>query len=206
MKTATKRAEELKSLFKKAAKEHKAPPLQPLEPLVALVKGILSYDVPDERAEAVLEAFNREYTDLNELRVATELELIELAGPKYPAVEARAAMITRSLNAIFEREHTLNLSRLQETRKTETRQFLRDLPDIHPFAEAYTMLFGFGGNAIPIDDTMANYLKEAGIFEPEATLEEVQKFVEHHIKSDDSYAFYAAIRAAALGGTPKKKK
>lgn len=204
MKTATKRADELKSLYRKATKEHKPQPLEPLEPLVALVKGIMSYDVTDDRANEAMAAFDREYTDLNELRVATELEVIELIGPRYPAIEARSAMITRTLNAIFEREHTLNLSRLQETKKTETRQFLKDLPDIHPFAEAYTMLFGFGGNAVPIDDTMANYLKDAGIFEPEATLEEVQKFCEHHIKSDESYDFYAAIRLAALSKKGKK--
>lgn len=204
MKTATKRADELKSLYRKATKEHKPQPLEPLEPLVALVKGIMSYDVTDDRANEAMAAFDREYTDLNELRVATELEVIELIGPRYPAIEARSAMITRTLNAIFEREHTLNLSRLQETKKTETRQFLKDLPDIHPFAEAYTMLFGFGGNAVPIDDTMANYLKDAGIFEPEATLEEVQKFCEHHIRSDESYDFYAAIRLAALSKKGKK--
>lgn len=206
MKTATKRADELKSLFRKAAKEHKPQPQQPLEPLVALVKGILSYDVSDDRAAEAMAAFDREYTDLNELRVATELEVIELAGPRYPAIEARSAMITRVLNAIFEKEHTLNLSRLQEAKKTETRQFLKELPEIHPFAEAYTMLFGFGGNAIPIDDTMAGYLKDAGIFEPEASLEEVQKFVEHHIKSDDSYDFYVSLRAASQVSQAKKKK
>ena len=196
MKTATKRADELKSLFKKALKEHKPQPLQTLEPLTALVKAALAFDVPDDRAGDALGAIEREYCDLNELRVATDLEIQDLIGTRYPAGEQRAAIITQGLNAIFEREHTLNLDRLKAAKKAETRQFLRDLPAMIPFVEAYTMLYGFGANTIPIDQTMATHLIDKGIFEADTSIEDIQKFCEHHIKAEDSYDFYAAIRAA----------
>ncbi len=204
MKTATKRADELKSLYRKAVREHKPGPLEPIEPLIALIKGILSYDVSDERAAEAWAALDREFVDPNELRVATELELQDLMGQRYPAAEERSALLVGTLNAIFEREHTLNLDRLKETKKTETRQFLRDLPGITPFVEAYTFLYGFGGTgAVPIDQTMTDFLIGHGIFEAGATPAEVQKFVEHHTKADESYEVYASLRAAALA---KKKK
>jgi hypothetical protein len=44
----------------------------------------------------------KEFVDLNELRVATDLEIQELLGTRYPDIQRRVAMITQSLNNIFE--------------------------------------------------------------------------------------------------------
>jgi len=209
MKSATKHAEELRSLFKRLLKEHKPGPWERQEPLKALVQGAMSYDMPDTRAQEAMRAIDKEFVDLNELRVATDLEIQELLGNRYPQIEKRVAMITQSLNAIFEKEHTLNLERLVTISKRDARQFLRDLPDVHPFVEAYVMLFAFEGHTVPIDTQMLDYLKEEGILEPETSLEEAQKFVEHHIKAEECHDFYAAVRTAAQGGgddSRKKKK
>src|ERR1700710_1848186 len=135
MKNATKHADDLKALFKKMLKDGKAAPLVKQEPLKALVRGAMSFDVSDHRAEDAMKMIDREFVDLNELRVATDLEIAELLGNRYPAIEKRVEMITRALNFIFEKEHTLNLDRLATLGKREARQFLRDLPEIHPFVE-----------------------------------------------------------------------
>ena len=79
MKNATKHADELRSLFKKLVKEHKAPPLTPIAAVSALVRGAMSYDVADSRADEAMKAIEKEFVDLNELRVATDLE--SLTGP-----------------------------------------------------------------------------------------------------------------------------
>jgi endonuclease III len=197
MKNATKHAEELRSLLKKLLKEHKPAPRAAMEPLKALVRGAMSYDVTDSRAEEAMKAIEKEFVDLNELRVATDLEIQELLGVKYPNIEKRVAMITQSLNAIFEREHTLNLERLKSVKKSEVRQFLRDLPEVHPFVEAYVTLFGFEENAMPLDDRMLSYLQGRHIIEEGTTLEEAQKFVENNLKMDEMYDFYQALRAAS---------
>ena len=208
MKSATKHAEELRSLFKRLLKEHKPGPWERQEPLKALVRAAMSYDMPDNRAEEAMRAIDKEFVDLNELRVATDLEIQELLGNRYPQIEKRVAMITLSLNAIFEKEHTLNLERLVTISKRDARQFLRDLPEVHPFVEAYVMLFAFEGHTVPIDTQMLDYLKEEGVVEPETTIEEAQKFVEHHIKAEECHEFYTVIRAAAQSadGDRKKKK
>src|SRR5438105_12553905 len=165
MKSATKHAEELRSLIKRLVKEHKPGERARQEPLKALVRGAMSYDVPDARADDAMKAIDKEFVDLNELRVATDLEIQELLGTRYPAIEMRVEMITRSLNNIFEREHTLSLDRLKTVSKRDARQFLRELPEIHPFVEAYVMLFGFDGHAFPIDDETLEYLREQGVVE-----------------------------------------
>ena len=206
MKNATKHADDLKSLCKKLVREHKPEPKGDQEPLIALVRGAMSFDVSDHRAADAIKAIEKEFVDLNELRVATDLEIQEMLGQRYPEIERRVRMITGSLNNIFEREHTLSLNRLKEISRRDARQFLRELPEVHPFVEAYVMLMALDGNAFPIDDAMLEYLKEEEIFDEDTSLEDAQKFVEHHIKAEELYPFYASLRAEAMEGNRGKRK
>ena len=207
MKNAGKHGEELRALMKRLLKEHKPEPKQPQDPLQALVRGAMSFDVPDARADEAMKHIEREFVDLNELRVATDLEIQELLGTRYPAIERRVEMITRSLNNIFEREHTLSLDRLKTVSKRDARQFLRELPEIHPFVEAYVMLFGFDGHAFPIDEDTAEYLRDQKVLEEGTSLDEAQRFVEHQLKAEECYDLFAALRRAVSDeGTRAKKK
>lgn len=205
MKNASKHSDSLKHWFKRQAREAEVPPLQPLEALEALVRGAMSYDVTDNRAEDAMKAISKEFVDLNELRVATDLEIQELLGVKYPAIEQRVAMITQSLNNIFEREHTMSLDRLKSVSKRDARQFLRELPDIHPFVEAYVMMFAFEGNAFPLDQEMLDYLRDQEMVDPEATLEEAQKFLENYIKGEEIHQGYVLLRKAAYSDGARRK-
>src|SRR5580698_2155917 len=174
MKNATKHVEELKSLHKRLTKDIKPEPREAVDALKALVRAAMSFDVPDTRADEAMKLIDREFVDLNELRVATELEVQEMLGQRYPAIERRVAMITAALNNIFEREHTLSLDRLKTLNKRDARQILRELPEIHPFVEAYVMLYAFDGHAIPIDDEMLAALRDLHIADEETPLVEVQ--------------------------------
>jgi endonuclease III len=205
MKNATKHAEELKSLCKKLVKEHKPAERAPQEPLWALVRGAMSYDVADDRVEQAIKVIEREFVDLNELRVATELEVQDLLGQRYPQIEERVKRITAALNAIFEKEHTLDLNRLKEVSRRDARQFLRELPEMHPFVEAYVMLYAFDGHAFPVDENIRAFLLEEEIVEEGTSLEEAQKFVEHHVRAEECHAFFTVLRAAVGEGKAKKK-
>ena len=207
MKNATKHAEELRSLMKRLVKEHKPEPKQPKDALQALVRAAMSFDMPDAKADEAMRHIEREFVDLNELRVATDLEIQELLGTRYPAIERRVAMITQSLNDIFEREHTLSLDRLKTVSKRDARQFLRELPDIHPFVEAYVMLYGFDGHSFPIDDEILGFLRDQGIVEDATPIDEAQRFVEHHLKAEECHDLFAALRKVVSDeGSRGKKK
>jgi endonuclease III len=206
MKNATKHAEELRSLFKRLMKEHKPAPMVKQEPLKALVRGAMSYDVSDTKAEEAMKHIDQEFVDLNELRVATDLEIAELLGTRYPDIEKRVELITRSLNAIFEKEHTLNLERLGTISKRDARQFLRDLlPEMPAFVEAYVLLYAFEGHAVPVDDEILGFLREEEIVDEKATPIDAQKFLEHHIKAEECHDFYAVARRAAHSEVGRKK-
>jgi len=205
MKNAGKHSDDLKQLFKRLMREGKPDPRKPLEPLDALVRGAMSYDVSDNRAEDAIKAIGKEFVDLNELRVATDLEIHELLGVRYPAIEERVAMITQCLNDIFEREHTMSLDRLKTISKRDARQFLRELPTMQPFVEAFVMMMAFEGAAFPLDQEMLTYLIEEEIIEEGTTLAEAQKFVENQIKGEDLFDFYAVLRKAALSDGSRKR-
>ncbi|HZL34145.1 MAG TPA: hypothetical protein VFC78_02475 [Tepidisphaeraceae bacterium] len=206
MKNATKHADELKSLCKKLLKEFKPEPRKPaLDPLKALVRGAMSFDVSDTRAEEIMRLIDREFVDLNELRVATDLEIQEMLGQRYPAMERRVAMITQSLNNIFEREHTLSLDRLKGLPKKEARQFLRELPEIHPFVEAYVMLFAFEGFAFPVDDESLALFRDHKVVDADTTLEDAQKFIEHHLKAEECHDFFMSVRGHLTEKAKRRK-
>jgi endonuclease III len=205
MKNATKHADDLKSLFKRLIRDEKPEAKPTYEPLDALVRGAMSFDVSDTRAAEAVKAIHKEFVDLNELRVATELEVQELLGTRYPAIEERVGLITAALNAIFEKEHTLSLDRMKTISNRDTRQFLRSLPNMNPFVEGYVILFGFDAPAIPVDESMAELLKRQEIIDEEMPTEEVQRFLEHHTKSEEHYEMYCVLRRAAAGMGEKKK-
>ena len=50
----------------------------------------MSFDVPDHKADDAMKAIEREFVDLNELRVATELEVQEMLGQRYPKIDRGA--------------------------------------------------------------------------------------------------------------------
>ena len=206
MKTAGKYADELKHVSRRLLKDFKPPQRLALDPLQALVRAAMSFDMPDVRADDAMKAINEEFVDLNELRVATELEVQELLGAKYPLIERRVQMITQCLNMIFEREHTLSLERLRAVSKRDARQFLHDLPLIHPFVEAYVMLMSFDGHAIPVDELMLEFLRDHEAVDPENPLEEVHRYLEHHLKAEECYDFFHAVRKASQHGGDGKKK
>ena len=206
MKNATKHAETLRSLFKSILKEGKPPHFEKMDPLKALVRGSMSFDVSDHRADDVVRLINREFVHLNELRVATELEVQELLGVRYPQIEKRVEMITAALNDIFEREHTLSLDRLKTLSRRDARNFLRELPGIHPFVEAYVMLFSLDGHAVPVDEEILSMLRDEDVIEEDTSLEEAQRFVEHHLKTGEAHPFFVAARQAAFEESRRSKK
>jgi len=197
MKNAAKHADNLRSLFKKLLKEGKPDPRPAdLTPLRALVMGILSFDTTDNKANQAIKIIDDVFVDINELRVATELEVIQIIGPRYPQIEQRALMFRETLNQIFEKEHTLSLDRIKTLGKKEVRAFLKELPEMTPFVEAYTMLIGLESTAVPVDESTLAMLREHDVVEADSTIEDTQKFLEANLKADEIYDFHFVIRRA----------
>ena len=177
-----------------------------MEPLLAIVRGTLSMDADDMLVDEAMEKINSEFVDLNELRVATELEVVDLLGEAHPRIDEKATIIRSTLHGIFDREQTLKFERIQELKKGEIRQFFRDMETMPPFVEAFVSMHAFDTPAFPIDDSTLDYLIDSDVVEEDATLDEAQQFVESHVKGDDMYGTYLALRAKALTHERKKPR
>ena len=68
------------------------------------------------------------------------------------------------------------------------------------------MLFAFDGAAIPVDEAALAMLREEGVVEEEATIEDAQKFLEGQLKGDECYQMYVALRAASGSEAKSKAK
>jgi endonuclease III len=207
MKRAAKHADRFRSLARSLLRGETPSVPEPQEPLPTLVRAAMSFDVSDAKADEAMRLINHEFVDLNELRVATQLEIQELLGQRYPRIEDRVEMITQSLNAIFMSESKLSLDRLRTIPKREARQFLKELPGIHPFVEAYVMLFAFDSPAFPMDDQIAQFLVEEGALKAGLSLDEAQRFAENHLKAEETRDVFMALRRAAAddGGHRNRK-
>jgi endonuclease III len=199
MKNAGKYADELKNLLKRLLKDGKPQPLAKVDPVRAMVRATMSFDAPDARADEAVKVVEREFVDLNELRVATELELQAMIGFKYPLVEKRASIIVQLLNGIFEKEGTLSLDRLGTLKKADARQIVRDLPGMTPFLEGSILMFCFEQAVMPLDDAMLAYLKAQGAVDETFTVPDAQKFIENHLKLEELHDLYVCLRRVVYG-------
>lgn len=214
MKGAGKYAEELKALVKKMAKETKSAPLQKQEALRAMTRAIFCFDTTDARADEALTTIDREFVDINELRVATELEVQHLIGDKFPQIVNRSAMIYAIFNNIFEKEGVLGIDRIAVLKKAEIRQFLHVMAGMSSYVEAYVCLNSYDIAAMPVDEMSLAHLKQTGCVVPDATIDDAQKFIEGHLNPQELQDLFAGLRrlaketfvAAAIPAEDKAKK
>lgn len=204
MKSA-KSTDSLKSWVKKLLKEVYAGELLPLDPRRAVVRAVLSADTSEARADEAMKVIDAEFVDLNEVRVATELELQAMLGPKYPDIERRVARMLTVLNAIFDKEGTLSFERIKALPKKEARAWLRELPDMTPYVEAYLMMYGLESPAMPVDDELVLILNELGHVEDGQTAFDVQKHLEAAAKPEDLHALHVGARKLVSERSRRKK-
>lgn len=204
MKSA-KSSDSLKSWMKKLLKEVDAGEPLPLDPLRAVVRAVLSADTSEARADEAMKVIDAEFVDFNELRVATELELQAMLGPKYPDIERRVVRMLTVLNAIFDREGTLSFERIKALPKKEARAWVRELPDMTPYVEAYLMMYGLGSPAMPVDDELVLILNELGHVEDGHTAVDVQKHLEAAAKPEDLHALHVGARKLVAERSRRRK-
>jgi hypothetical protein len=208
MKNAGKHADTLKTLVKKLSKDGKTRERPKLDPIRAIVYASLLSGASWKRVDEALKKFDEEFVDFNELRVATELEVIDLVGEEHPGIEDKAATLRNVLHGIFDRENSYKLDRLAELKKAELRDYVRGLPMINAFVEGFVTLTAFEHNAFPVDDEMLGYLVDEECVDPEATLEEAQAFLEQNIKGDELWDAFCFVHDDSVGHvrkTPRKK-
>ncbi len=163
-----------------------------------LVLAILRQNATDTEAARAFDRLMASIVDLNELRVTTAGDLIEVLDGHISQATEKARQITMVLQALFDRENSLDLAYLRDKSIRDARQILDLLDGMTPFVSAMIVQRCLGGHAIPVDESIEALLKHQELVDPEAGMPEIAAFLERHVKSADARWFTQALRAEAV--------
>ena len=194
MKDAGTYSQNLAHLLQEICEVHRAEPPTPQDPVTQLIAGFLQWNAPRRSAVAALGRICRAMVDHNELRVSHEHEIVALLGSNYPYAQERSARMREALQETFVREYAVSLDSLAERSKRDVRAYLASLPGITPYVTAYVTLVSFKGHAVPVDDRLAELLRSENVVGPNATLEQITSFLEHHIRANTTLQMHASLQ------------
>ncbi|MFG0328369.1 MAG: hypothetical protein ACF8PN_00585 [Phycisphaerales bacterium] len=176
-------APRLTSLLAQLRDEFDIPEPAELDPVAQLVSGFLMWESSSHKADTAFERLQSSVVDFNELRVCLPEEIVEIIGERYPRSRDRATRLRASLRDLYDREHRVSLERVLELSHRDARAYLESLDGMAPYVAAQVLLFSKGAHAIPVDDQLVRQLRNEEIIDPDASLEEVQTWLERQIKA-----------------------
>ncbi len=205
MKNEATYAKKFKTLFNRLRRKHPVDPLEPLEPVTQLVVAILQWNSTRKLALAAHDRLMERLVDNNDLRVCHPHEVVELIGQDYAQAEERAERLREVLQAIYVREHATSLDSLQDKPKKEVKTYLDSLPGMLPYVAAEVTLLCFGGHAFPVDEQLVEKLRDEEAIDPEASLPEVQSFLERQFKAGTAAEGHTVLRAWVDAGARRTR-
>ena len=169
--------------------------IEPTDPVEQLVQSFLLWETTRRQAEGALGRITRAVVDFNDLRVTDPRDLARIIGPRISRGEERAQRLHSVLEAIYQREHGVTLERLTHKSKRDARAYLDKLEGMVPFVSASVLLLSLGGHAVVLDSLLLAQLRKDEVVDAEADEQDVQAFLEHHIRAADAVRAHYLFRA-----------
>jgi endonuclease III len=185
--------------------EAEGSPAAPREAVTQLVVAFLEWNASRKQAADAHKRLMAVMVDNNDLRVSHPHEIVAVIGERYPRAEERAARLHESLQEIYIREHAVSLDDLAEKPKKAVRQYLETLPGITPYVAAQVALASFQAHAVPVDDHLAELLREEEVVDPEASVEDVAAFLERQIDAGEALEAHHALYAWVDSGSGRSR-
>lgn len=179
------------------------------DPVDLLVDSFLLWEsTPDAAAKASKKLLGA-FVDLNELRVARAPDIIAAIGARTPRVEERAALLRRTLNDIFSREHAVTLAPLTNRPKRDAKQYLASLDGCPQFVSSRVLVVALGAHGAPVDGVILARLTQHGVFTEPVDVDRAASLLERHIRAEDSLASHLALETLRTQDqqpdTPKRR-
>jgi endonuclease III len=170
-----------------------------------LILGILATNETYARAKQALKCLEKGMVDFNEMRVTPTVELAQMLEDFVSDPSRASSELVRTLNAVFMRFDTLELSELKERNKNELLKLFEHVPGCPEHAKAVMLQFGFDIPTMPLDDRMLDYLVSARAMPPEVDLATAKAFIERQLKAAEIGTFYWQLKKAAEADDKKRK-
>ncbi|HEY3244767.1 MAG TPA: hypothetical protein VGM03_15610 [Phycisphaerae bacterium] len=198
MKNGTLYAKRLKEVYSKLRGSTPKPePGVPTDPTEQLVVAVLGSGTSLAQGQRAYQRLLENMIDLNEIRVSSAGEVAAVLGNTLPEARLRAEALIRALNSVFRKEHAVSLARLIGKGVRESRTYLESLDGVGPYAAASVVHWSLEGHAIPVSEALLSALKAANMVHPNATVAEVQAFLERHVPAGEARQFVLAMDAFA---------
>ena len=204
MKQAAECARRVRKLMALLKKEGSAAPLPPVEdPMEQLIRGVFTDFVSESRANAAAVRLRQALVDVNELRVTPISELVQIVGADTPFARRASEELSRSLNAIYNKLHHLDLAFIMKGSKRTAESFLRSVFGLNTHARATIILRCLKGSIVPVDVHMSDFLRGNGYVPPDASVELIQKFLAGIVPQSQLGSFYVQFKRYAAAHPPK---
>lgn len=180
-------------------------PVEEVEPIerdavTQMIIGFLQWDASTKQAEGAYRKLMSVMVDNNDLRVSLPDEIKEQLGSRYPKADERIERLRDSLQEVFRREHAIEARSLETKSKKDIKQYFDSLPGMVPYVNAIVCLLTFGAHAIPVDNKLADLLKDENVVDPDATVEEIERFLERQVKAGEGVETHHKLQAWVEAG------
>ena len=120
---------------------------------------------------------------------------IEVAGAIRSGgiADVKARRIQEILRVIEEREHTLDLSRLQDLSDEEIDEYLCSLPGVGPKTSACVLLFSMGRDAFPVDTHVHRVAIRLGLIGPKVSAQAAHSLLGASVPPELRYRFHMGL-------------
>lgn len=185
----------LVSLLKKHYKE--TPPKEERPVLETMLYAVCLENVSHDEAEAAYERLHESFHDLNEARVSSITELMQVFRD-LPDPELRALRVRSSLQYVFESEYNFNFDSLKKKTLEQAVKKLGKLKELSPFVRNYTLQSALGSHLVPVDERMTRAAKWLGLLDnPEETPESAAESLKSAVRKSDGPLFCVLLRRLA---------
>ena len=207
MKNSKEYSAKIKKLYSSLKRSNPKPEKVTYETLLdAMVYAIISENVTKKAAKTAVKNLQEHFVDLNDLRVSRTEEITEIFTEDSPQIKKTVSTLSRILRAIFNKYNTLDIEGLKKVGKRSAKQTLEELDATNSFIVSYCMLTCLQSHAIPINESMMEYLKDNELVHPNANLNDVEGFLAKQIAAKNAYEFYVFLRKESESGNAGKKK
>lgn len=194
-------AKKFNALLKKMPESESDLPTR--DAVTQMIIAFLQWHASGKQAELAYRKLMAVMVDNNDLRVTLPDDIKEHLGSRYPRADERIERLRDSLQEVFVREHAIEARSLETKSKKDIRQYFDTMPGMVPYVSAMVCLLTFGAHAIPVDDKLADLLKSEGVVDPDATIEEIERFLERQIKAGDGLDAHLRLQTWVEAGADR---
>jgi endonuclease III len=203
MKNSKEYGVKLDKFFRSVKSGQKVKPAEFADPIDAMIYGLISESATERHAKKIFKNLQGHFIDYNDLRVSRCEEIQEILEDFTPKGEQVAANLTKVLSAVFDKYDGMTLKTIDAQGKRQAKKEMEELPGATRFAVNFCFLAALEGHAIPLTESMLQFLKEHELVDIENTQEEIETFLERHISASHGWEFYELLRQAAETGGKK---